>query len=183
MCFVLICLFFWMMILLLWFVMLKCVILLCRCLGMNLSCVFLFISVKLLNMKKFVRICFGVRLMVFSRIVIGILWWWLMWKYRMFFGLNLKLSYELWYGMICVENSSLFELCVLFLLCLKNMLGEWCSCEMMICLVLLMMNEFVGVMSGILFMYIFCFFIFLMIGLFGDFLLRMMRWIFVCSVE
>lgn len=83
--------------------------------------------------------------------------------------------------MMWVENSSLLDECVLLWLCLKNMFGEWCSWDMIMCLVLLMMKELVVVIRGSLFMQIFCFFIFLMIGLVGDFLFRIIRCILVCS--
>lgn len=93
--------------------------------------------------------------------MIGSLWWWLIWVNIRFFVLNLKFSYELWYGMMWYVNNSLFDEWVLFLLWLKNMFGEWCIWDMIICLVLLMIKVLFGVIKGILFMNMFCFLMFL----------------------
>lgn len=82
--------------------------------------------------------------------------------------------------MMWVLYSSLFELWVLLWLWLKNMFGEWCSWEMMMCLVLLMMKVLFLVISGILFRQIFCFFMYLMV-LVDDLWLQIIRCMVMCS--
>lgn len=131
---------------------LKVVVLLCRCFGINFIIRVWFFILKFIFLKKMFRILVLVLFSVCRMIDVGSLWWWLICMYRLFFGLNLKLSYELWYGMICVLYRILFEEWVLFLLLLKNMFGFWCSWDMIIFLVLLIMKVLFFVMSGILFM-------------------------------